>query len=196
MDIKHLLRVMAAFSALATARAAELPAAAHFRKEVQPILTEYCFDCHGDGMSKGGISFDGFKSDEALLNNHDLWFAVLKNLRAGVMPPEKKSRPSPEERTKLENWVKFEAFGIDPKNPDPGRVTVRRLNRIEYRNTIRDLIGVDFRTDSEFPPDDTGYGFDNIGDVLTMSPLLLEKYIAAAKTIVAQAVPMVAGVPP
>src|SRR5207245_1688186 len=81
-------------------------------------------------------------------------------------------------------------FKIDPQNPDPGRVTVRRLNRIEYRNTIRDLLGVHYDTDAEFPPDDTGHGFDNIGDVLSLSPLLLEKYIAAARAIVAQAVPL------
>ena len=82
-------------------------------------------------------------------------------------------------------------FGIDPSDPDPGRVTVRRLNRVEYRNTIRDLLGVDYDTTSEFPSDDTGHGFDNNGDVLTLSPLLLEKYLAAATTIIARAVPMV-----
>ena len=96
------------------------------------------------------------------------------------MPPADKPQPSDEERRLLEDWIKYGAFGIDPKDPDPGRVTVRRLNRVEYRNTIRDLIGVDYDTTSEFPPDDTGHGFDNIGDVLTLSPLLLEKYLAAA----------------
>src|SRR5215831_14618990 len=68
-------------------------------------------------------------------------------------------------------------FQVDPQNPDPGRVTVRRLNRVEYRNTVHDLLGVDFDSLSEFPPDDTGHGFDNIGDVLTLSPMLLEKYL-------------------
>src|SRR5262249_45349704 len=82
-------------------------------------------------------------------------------------------------------------FQIDPAEPDPGRITVHRLNRVEYRNTIRDLIGVDYDATAEFPPDDAGHGFDNIGDVLTVSPLLLEKYLAAAKTIVSRAVPMV-----
>ncbi|MDB6108436.1 MAG: hypothetical protein JWR69_186 [Pedosphaera sp.] len=190
MDTKRFLPVMAVLCGLSAASAAELPAAAHFRKEVQPILTEYCFDCHADGANKGGISFDEFKSDEALVGNHDLWFAVLKNLRAGVMPPQKKPRPSPEELKKLERWVKFEAFGLDPKNPEPGRVTVRRLNRVEYHNTIRDLTRVDFDTETEFPPDDTGYGFDNIGDVLTLSPMLLEKYMDAAKSIVSKTVPI------
>ncbi len=81
-----------------------------------------------------------------------------------------------------------------PIDPDPGRVTLRRLNRVEYRETIRDLMGIDFRADEEFPADDTGYGFDNIGDVLAVSPLLLEKYMQAAETIVATAVPIVARV--
>ncbi|MBI4326065.1 MAG: DUF1592 domain-containing protein [Chloroflexi bacterium] len=168
---------------------------AHFREEIQPILSQYCYDCHGDGMNKGGVAFDALKTEEAVLNR-DLWWAVLKNLRAGLMPPEQKPRPSAEERRPLENWIKQDVFGINPKNPDPGRVTLRRLNRVEYRNTIRDLMGFDFKADEEFPPDDSGYGFDNIGDVLTVSPLLLEKYMQAAETIVAAAVPTVAKVVP
>ncbi|MBI2947732.1 MAG: DUF1592 domain-containing protein [Verrucomicrobia bacterium] len=170
--------------------AAEPRAEASFRKDIQPILQEYCYDCHGDGTKKGEIAFDELKSGDALLNR-ELWWKVLKNLRAGIMPPEKKPRPSAEQRKVLEDWIKYGAFGIDPQNPDPGRVTIRRLNRVEYRNTIRDLMGFDFKVEDEFPPDDTGYGFDNIGDVLTVSPLLIEKYMDAAKVIVASAVPTV-----
>src|SRR5439155_5905116 len=112
-----------------------------------------------------------------------------KNVRAGLMPPAKKPRLSADEMQTLERWVKRDALGIDPANPDPGRVTLRRLNRAEYRNTIRDLMGIDFRADEEFPPDDSGYGFDNIGEVLTVSPLLLEKYMEAAEKITTEAVP-------
>src|SRR6266704_1757733 len=166
---------------------AEKQVAAHFRKDVQPILAEYCYDCHGDGMNKGKVAFDELKSDEDLANR-DLWWAALKNLRAGLMPPAKKPRPSREQQEQIANWIKRDVFGIDPKKPDPGRVTLRRLNRVEYRNTIRDLLGVDFDTDREFPPDDIGYGFDNIGDVLSFSPLLAEKYMAAADKIVTIAV--------
>jgi hypothetical protein len=72
---------------------------------------------------------------------------------------------------------------------------VRRLNRVEYRNTIRDLMGVEFDTEKEFPPDDSGHGFDNIADVLTISPMLLEKYLDAAKQIIGSTVPLVSGVP-
>ena len=193
------LRVALAFASLAIltgpAPGAELPAVAEFHKQVQPILEEYCYDCHGDGAKKGQVAFDELTSDASLLN-HDLWFKVLKNVRVGLMPPLKKPRPSAEEQQKLEYWIKYAAFGLDPQHPDPGRVTVRRLNRIEYRNTIHDLMGIDFKAEVEFPPDDTGYGFDTIGDVLTVSPLLLEKYLAAANDIVAEAVPTVAKVIP
>jgi hypothetical protein len=167
---------------------------ARFQSDILPILKEYCFDCHGDGMNKGKVAFDELKTPDELLARKELWLAALKNVRAGLMPPEKKPRPSAEQKRTLAEWIKRDAFGIDPNDPDPGRVTVRRLNRVEYRNTIRDLTGVDFKVEEELPPDDTGYGFDNIGDVLTLSPLLLEKYMQAAETIAASAVPRVARV--
>jgi hypothetical protein len=162
-----------------------------FEKDVQPILENYCYDCHADGAKKGKVTFDEFKTPDERLANRDLWARALKNVRAGIMPPEKKSHPKPEEINTLASWVKFQVFGIDPADPDPGRVTIRRLNRVEYHNTIKDLMGFDFKADEEFPPDDSGYGFDNIGDVLTVSPLLLEKYLQAAETIVKGAVPIV-----
>ncbi len=165
-------------------------AEAQFRKTIRPILTEFCNDCHDQDTKKGNIAFDELTSDAAL-HDPELWLKVLNNVRAGLMPPEKKPKPSAAQRAALEHWIKYSAFGLDPKNPDPGRVTVRRLNRTEYRHTIRDLMGHDFRVEEELPPDDTGYGFDNIGDVLSMSPLLMEKYMQAAETIVAAAVPRV-----
>jgi hypothetical protein len=178
--------------ALLAGLAADLSAASaesSFHKEIKPLLEKYCWDCHGDGVDKGKVAFDSFKSDQEILDKKELWLAVLKNVRGGIMPPAKKDKPSEAEIQKLGNWIKHGVFAIDPQNPDPGRVTIRRLNRTEYRNTIRDLMGVDFKADDEFPPDDTGYGFDNIGDVLTVSPMLLEKYMQAAETIVSMAVP-------
>src|SRR5438876_6711178 len=83
----HFLIILAALSP-ATARAAESPAS-HFRQNVRPLLEKYCSDCHFDGMKKGGVAFDEFKSDDELLGKHDLWLAALKNVRAGLMPPEK-----------------------------------------------------------------------------------------------------------
>lgn len=152
-------------------------------------MTEYCGDCHFDGAKKGNVAFDAFKSDAELLENRDLWLRALKNVRAGLMPPDKKPKPSDEQMAKLASFVKADVFEIDPANPDPGKVTIRRLNRIEYRNTVHDLTGYDYKVEEELPPDDTGYGFDTIGDVMTLSPLLMEKYMEAAEKITSASVP-------
>jgi hypothetical protein len=165
------------------------PGAVEFRRDIEPIIKEFCYDCHGDGMDKGKVAFDEFNPDKDLTTSQDLWWRALKNLRAGMMPPPKKPHPSPEQVAQIERWIKSQVFAANPQNPDPGRVTLRRLNRVEYRNTIRDLTGVDYDTNAEFPPDDTGHGFDNIGDVLTLPPMLLEKYLEAARTIVGRTVP-------
>ena len=159
------------------------------QEEIEPVLEQYCYECHGLGAKKGGVALDSIFEPAAARQNPAAWLAVLKNVRSGIMPPAGKPQVSAEDRALLENWIKHEVFQIDPMNADPGRVTVRRLNRVEYRNTIKDLTGVDYDTSAEFPPDDTGHGFDNIGDVLTISPLLLEKYLAAANSIIAQTVP-------
>jgi mono/diheme cytochrome c family protein len=164
------------------------PTITEYRAVISPILEKHCYECHGDGYDKGKVAFDELANDEQILQP-DLWLRVLNNTRAGLMPAEKKPRLSAADQAKLEHWIKYGVFRIDPANPDPGRVTVRRLNRVEYRNTVHDLLGVDYNTDHEFPPDDTGFGFDNIGDALTMSPMLMEKYVAAAQTILSDAVP-------
>jgi Protein of unknown function (DUF1588)/Protein of unknown function (DUF1587)/Protein of unknown function (DUF1592)/Protein of unknown function (DUF1595)/Protein of unknown function (DUF1585)/Planctomycete cytochrome C len=181
--------VVATAGFVACSASAADPRHSSFPERVQPILEEYCGTCHGNGIKKGGLSLD-VGDDDPRLHDQNLWWSVLKNVRAGIMPPPGKPRLPRAEQGALEGWIKYDAFGIDPVNLDPGHVTVRRLNRIEYRNTIRDLMDVDYDTDDAFPADDTGHGFDNIGDVLTLSPLLLEKYIAAARAIVDQAVPM------
>ncbi len=170
--------------------AVEVSSVTEFNQKVRPILEEYCYDCHGDGEKSGGVALDAFNSNTNYIAGRDVWWRVLKNLRAGLMPPAKrKDRPSREQKELVEQWIKSAVFEADPLNPDPGRVTICRLNRAEYQNTIRDLIGLSFDTSDEFPPDDTGYGFDNIGDVLTISPMLLEKYLVAAEKIIGQAVP-------
>ncbi|MDA0751153.1 MAG: DUF1587 domain-containing protein, partial [Verrucomicrobia bacterium] len=162
-----------------------------YQSDIEPILIDFCYDCHGDGMDKGKVALDGYSSHADRLNDKELWMRVIKNLRAGLMPPSDKPQPKAEQLQQLENWIKRSVFELDPKNPNPGRVTMRRLNRAEYQHTIRDLMGVEFRVYEEFPPDDTGFGFDNIGDVLSVSPLLMEKYMDAAEMIVSEAVPTV-----
>ena len=105
------------------------------------------------------------------------------------MPPSDEAQPSVEEKQKLLAWIESEVFKLNPQNPDPGLVTIRRLNRIEYSNAVFDLLGIEYNTAEAFPPDDTGYGFDNIGDVLSISPLLMEKYLVAAEEVVNLALP-------
>jgi hypothetical protein len=161
----------------------------HYRNVVLPILQENCYDCHGDGSSKGGVALDELTTRQHLLGNPEFWLKVLRNTRSRIMPPPGKAVPTEFEQLALEEWIKTGAFGLDPKNPDPGRVTTSHLNRNEYRNTIRDLLGVEIDVDVALLPDDVGYGFDNIGDVLSISPTRMERFIEAAIDVVKRGVP-------
>lgn len=163
--------------------------AAPGKEAIEPILKQYCFDCHGYGGEEGGMALDKLLAQKDPAAHRDRWLRVWRNLRSQIMPPSDMAQPSREERARVIDWIERAAFEIDPEHPDPGRVTVRRLNRQEYHYTILDLLGVDFNTTVEFPVDDTGYGFDTVGAVLSLSPLLVEKYYDAAQTIVDEAVP-------
>ncbi|NNE93744.1 MAG: DUF1592 domain-containing protein [Verrucomicrobiales bacterium] len=160
----------------------------HYETEIEPILMAYCYDCHGDGMDKGEIALDDYDSVQHLFSDVPTWEGVYKNVEGFLMPPAEKKQPTDEERRKLIAWIERDVFKLDPENPDPGRVTIRRLNRDEYNNTMRDLVGMDLRPADEFPEDDTGYGFDNIGDVLSLSPTLLERYVQASGRVLDAAI--------
>ncbi len=161
-----------------------------FLSEIEPILAESCYDCHGYGMAEGGVALDQFESSAAAKGDPEFWWRVLKMLQAELMPPPDAFSLDTTQREQLVDWIKSDVFLFVPGQPNPGRVTLRRLNRVEYRNTVRDLLGVDYDTETNFPPDDSGHGFDNLGEVLNMSPLHLEKYVQAAKTITEQAMPL------
>jgi len=167
-----------------------------FHDKIEPLLQDYCYDCHGDGEKKGDLRLDEFANSSALLEDRKVWLRIWENLRTEMMPPPKKKfQPTSDERKELVSWIEKRIFGLDPENPDPGRVTIRRMNREEYQNTIGDVVGVRFNANDNFPPDDTGFGFDTIGDVLTISPLLMEKYLNAAGEIAVMALPLDAGEP-
>lgn len=159
-----------------------------FEKKVMPVLQQYCYDCHGDGMDKGNFALDKHADYKALMADKKFWDNVREHVDTHVMPPENKDQPTNEEREAITRWIEDDVFWVDPKRPDPGHITLRRLNRVEYNNTIRDIFRVDSRPASAFPPDDTGYGYDNIGDVLTLSPLLMEKYMKAARKVAEDAI--------
>jgi hypothetical protein len=141
-------------------------------------------------MDKGEIDLDPFASLESIQTNKQTWMRVSDAVQQRAMPPAKrKDQPTDDERKLITTWLKDALDYCDCSGPrDPGRVTIRRLNRNEYNNTVRDLLGVsDFKPAADFPADDSGYGFDHIGDVLSMSPLLVEKYLAAAEQVLDRA---------
>src|SRR5438128_1477728 len=160
---------------------------AAFQAQVKPLLSRYCFGCHGE-KKKGDLDLRLYTDEASVLRDRRTFAKVVKNLQAHEMPPGKKPQPTLEERELITAWIQSEIFKCDCDHPDPGRVTIRRLNRAEYNNTIRDLVGVDFQPADDFPADDSGYGFDNIGDVLSLPPVLLEKYLAAARKILNKAI--------
>ncbi len=164
------------------------PRKPNYEKDVRPVLEQFCFDCHGNGKKKGGVALDKHTDTAALLADRQLWELVRQNVNTRVMPPDDEPQPSEKQRDLLAHWIESAVFDCDCDHPDPGRVTIRRLNRVEYNNTIRDLLGIDFQPAADFPTDDLGYGFDNIGDVLSMPPVLLERYLAAAEAALSKAI--------
>lgn len=159
-------------------------------ERVEPILMGLCYDCHGDGMEKGAFAMDEWDSVEEHLKDFNVWYEIWKNIRSNLMPPANKKQFKEEERAEVLAFIESKIFKIDRDNPDPGRVTIRRLNREEYRYTVKDIFRIDLDVKNILPPDDTGYGFDTIGDVLSISPLLMEKYLEAAREVVIEVVPL------
>ena len=158
-----------------------------FDKTVQPVLLKTCAPCHNEDLASGGVDIAPFTKAGSLAENREGWEIILRKIRAGEMPP--KGVPRPAQMDAVIQYVQAEFEKADRNlKPDPGRVTARRLNRSEYSNTIRDLLAVEFHAEKSFPTDDLGNGFDNIGDVLTISPVLMEKYIATAGRIASRAV--------
>ena len=174
---------------------ASLSAGSSFEKIVAPFLKTNCFLCHNAKAKVGGLNLEQYPNSRAALKDREVWEKVLQKMRTGQMPPKGGPVPSPEQVAAVTNWFDVQFARLDRNmKPDPGRITARRLNRVEYNNTIRDLLGVDFKPAADFPADDSGYGFDNIGDVLSLSPVLMEKYLAAAEKIARKAI--VADPPP
>ena len=182
--LKSLLATMFATGTLALCSSAE---EVTLDKHIKPLLTDYCLDCHNEKNQKGDLDLAIYTDNPKLYENREIWEKVIELVESGEMPPEKKPQPTPEEREKLVHFIDGQLAKFDCKlDPNPGKVTIRRLNRAEYRNTIRDLLKVDYRPE-DFPNDEVGYGFDNIGDVLSLPPMLMEKYLAAAEEVVRKA---------
>jgi cytochrome c553 len=165
--------------------AAALPALAQLDSSVPGFLARHCVACHNAKAKTAGLDLERLRDPKVALAERDAWESVADKLRSGAMPPKGAPRPDPAATAVVVAWADKHVRALDrSRRPDPGRVTARRLNRAEYNNTIRDLMGIAFRPADDFPLDDSGHGFDNIGDVLSLSPTLMEKYLAAADRVV------------
>jgi hypothetical protein len=155
-----------------------------FQKTVQPFLAKHCLECHGEKKQSGDVRLDLFQDATALAQGYPTLEKAEAMLRKHVMPPQKRPQPGDDESKPVLAWLDGFITRMDAlSSNNPGRVVIRRLNRTEYNNSVRDLLGVVLQPADDFPPDDSGYGFDNIGSVLSLSPVLMEKYLDAAETV-------------
>ena len=148
----------------------------------QAMLEEYCVGCHNQKARTADVSVEGLNFTD-VSQDAAVWEKVLRKVRTGQMPPAGMPHPKAPEVTAFVTWLEGALDRTAAANPNPGRPSAHRLNRAEYSNAIRDLLAVDIKPGRALPVDDSGYGFDNIGEVLTLSPALLEKYMSAARRI-------------
>src|ERR1017187_8065285 len=161
---------------------------AGFGAKVKPILVSSCAACHNSKVSSGDLDLTPYLDAANISSGRRVREEIAHKVEAGEMPPKGMAPPPQAEMAAMATFLRAE-FGKadDTMKPDPGRVVARRMNRNEYRNTIRDLLAVDFRAEKDFPTDDSGYGFDNIGQILTGCPVLMENYLEAAEAISSRA---------
>ena len=146
------------------------------------VLDQYCVTCHNQTARTAELLLD--QADvENIDQGPEVWEKVLKKLRAGAMPPAGMPRPNQATYDSFATYLETALDSAAAAHPNPGRPVMHRLNRVEYTNAVRDLLAVDIDGETLLPADDSRYGFDNIGDVLTVSPALLERYLSAARKI-------------
>ncbi len=178
----HAFAILTAFTAVAfgQAPAAGAPAA-------RALVNQYCTGCHNQKLKTAGLALDVLDTTRIAPDAKD-WERVLRKVSAGEMPPPKLPRPDAATATSFTQWLGSQLDQAAAAHPNPGHPTIHRLNRAEYSNAIRDFLALDLQPGSKLPADDSGYGFDNIGDVLSLSPMLIERYMSAAKLVSRQAV--------
>jgi mono/diheme cytochrome c family protein len=143
------------------------------------MLVQYCSGCHNDKMKTANMSV--LPLDAANLDAHNpTWEKILRRVELGEMPPRGMKRPSKEQLADFTHWLEESLDKMGAAAPNPGRATLRRMNRAEYANAVRDLLALEVDMSKDLPVDDTGYGFDNIADILTVSPTLMDRYMNTA----------------
>ena len=181
--------VAVCLAAVGVPRAAAQPASApaNAPERQSAVIVKYCVTCHNDRVRASGVSFEKMSLSE-VPEHAEVWEKAVRKLRGGMMPPQGSPRPDAATHDALRNWLEQELDHGAAARPNPGRPMLHRLNRAEYGNAVRDLLALRVDVASLLPPDDSGYGFDNIADLLGVSPVLLERYLEAAGRISAMAV--------
>jgi mono/diheme cytochrome c family protein len=159
-----------------------------FSSSAQPFLREFCVSCHGSDVAKGNLRLDQLDTDVSQRSNHERWRHILNRVRSGEMPPLGNPQPS---KLQITSFLRALAANLDSAaiaNRSDGRVILRRLNRVEYENTVRDLFDVDVSVRDMLPEDTISHGFDNVGEALNVSPVLIERYLEAADAVVNAAI--------
>jgi mono/diheme cytochrome c family protein len=152
------------------------------------FLTKHCLACHAGEKAKADFHLDKLSTDFNRPAERDRWLTALKRVRSGEMPPKGKPRPADDEVKDLAEWVTAKAAAAAARRVTEGRVVLRRLNRVEYENTVRDLLGIELELKELLPPDTAASGFDNNGEALHVSSFLMERYLEAADTALGMAI--------
>jgi mono/diheme cytochrome c family protein len=153
----------------------------------QALLNQYCVTCHNQRTKTANVMFDTMDLSD-VSKNADIWEKAVRKLRGGMMPPPGARRPEPAAVESLVSWLEQALDAAAAANPNPGRVALHRLNRAEYANAIDDLLGLRIDAAALLPKDDQANGFDNVANVLKVSPSFLDQYVAAARAVTSQAI--------
>ncbi len=181
--------VLTIFAALRPVVAQDAKPPDAFEHQVKPLLKRYCAQCHMKENPEAGIAFDKFADQAAAVKGGRTWLRVRDALQSRIMPPADSPQPSLEERDRIIAWIENDFLAAQCRQQmSSAPVVIRRLNRREYDNTIRDLLGLDLHLADGFPVDDIGFGFDNVGSALNLSPVHIEKYLDAAELALQKAI--------
>ena len=170
--------LLAGLSALASAQTP----VANPAVSAQALTKQYCYGCHDNEAKVAGVSFESVDWNNPGASA-DILEKAIRKVSSGEMPPVGNPRPTPAGASAFTSWMVGALDRYEAAHPNPGRPAIHRLNRAEYSNAIRDLLALDIKPGSLLPVDDSGYGFDNIADVLSVSPALLERYMSVARRV-------------
>ncbi len=199
LHLQHSVIVPSIFCYTVVVATCVLPLSSLVAQEAFSFLDQYCVDCHSVDGAESGIALDAYQTQADLLNSGKELLRVLDAVEEGLMPPADADQPTQQDRERFTQWVQDNLLASDHCiDSESTAVVIRRLNRQEYNNTLHDLLGIVQDFSRDFPPDDIGFGYDNIGSVLNISPIHIERYLAAAERAMQLAIvpPDVHSMPP